>query len=69
MRVRGGARGYSELGGPTQAAGSGTQGERPRRADVGKHGSPGAPGSGARCPHSPEISAWGTSLRLKPLAP
>lgn len=42
----------------------GRPGERRRRS-----GDPGALGIGARGAHSPEISAWGTSLRLKPLAP
>lgn len=53
----------------TRAEG-GRLGARRRRADEGRtgerrgrRGDPGAPG------HSPEISAWGTSLRLKPLVP
>lgn len=71
---RGCGRGEAQGAPRNSAAGrrrrySGTRGEWPRTANVGKQGNPDAPGSGARSPHSPEISAWGTSLKLKPLAP
>lgn len=71
------ARARAEARGAPRSPGA--LGEWPRRAHHGRAGGAGeslvgapgvrGPGPGARSPHSPEISAWGTSLRLKPLAP
>lgn len=65
------ARARAEARGAPRSPGA--PGEWPRRAHRGRAGGEGESlvrrGSGARSPHSPEISAWGTSLRLKPLAP